>query len=468
MRKIEKTAAAVFGAGLGIFLTGFAAERADSPPNIVLILADDLGYGDLGIHGAPDIKTPHIDSLFRNGLQFKEAYVAHPTCGPSRAALLTGRHKTRIGFPTNPDHIIPAEPGNLLGLPRGELTLADLLRKEGYATALVGKWHLGHQKACHPLNRGFDEFYGFLSSLYRYFDLGNLQPPHCMMRGFERVHEKEYLTDAFARECVDFIARRQDEPFFLFASFNAPHTPLMYDDPAAPVPPLRGSDDVTENRRMLVNMTEHLDTAVGRIVDQLKQCGLSENTLIFFLSDNGGTKISGAYSNGSLRDWKGSVFEGGVRVPMVACWPGRIQPGSYSDPVSAMDIAATSVHLAGGRLPTDRVYDSLDLAPVLFDGLQDRLHKKPFFWSSLGMEAVRKGDWKLVMRGSRIEGLYNIAADPGEQNNLAEAFPERVQALRTEYKQWQESCPKPTFKPVGRERFLEWEKEQGAVDDEWK
>lgn len=448
-----------------VFIAGVVVSSAAARlPNVVLLLADDLGYGDLGIQGAADVATPHIDALFRSGMQFKEAYVAYPACGPSRASIMTGRHHMRMGFPSNPDHIVPTAEGNLLGLPHDEVTLADLLKKEGYATGLFGKWHLGFQKANHPLNRGFDEYFGFLGSLYRYFDLGNMKPPHCMMRGFDRVHEKEYQTDAIARESVDFIGRHKEESFLLFTSFGAVHTPLMYDtDPGNKHILLAGTDDVAENRRMMVNMIEGLDRGVGAVMAKLGSEGLLDDTLVFFLSDNGGTKISGAYNNGELRGWKGQLFEGGMRVPMAVSWKGRIDPGqSHGFPVMATDFFATAVAASGGTLPIDREYNSMDLMPVLLGKSDAALHAdEALCWDALGMQAVRRGDWKLVMRGGKSIGLYNIPADAGEKNNLLAAYPERVERLQLDYQNWKGTLPAPAFKWVGPEKFAEWEKENG-------
>ncbi|MCF7816414.1 MAG: sulfatase-like hydrolase/transferase [Kiritimatiellales bacterium] len=459
--------------GVVVLLAGIVAgaalaetkKESGTQPNIVVVLADDLGYGDLGIQGATDVQTPNIDKLFRNGMQFKEAYVSYPACGPSRASIMTGRHHLRFGFPSNPDHIIPTQPGNLLGLPKDEITLAQMLRKQGYATGMFGKWHLGFQQENHPLNRGFDEFYGFLGSLYRYFDLGNMKLPKCMERGFDYVHEKEYLTDAFARESASFIERHKAGPFFLYVPFSAAHTPLMHDKdpgPNAPVP-LDGTDDVAENRRMLVNMIEGLDRGVGTIMRKLEECGLEENTLVFFLSDNGGPEATGAYGNGALRGFKGSVFEGGMRVPMAAYWPGKIKPGgSYGHPVLATDIFATAVETAGGMLPGDRTYDSKNLMPVLTGTMQEPLHgNEDLCWDALGMQAVRKGDWKLVMRNHKVVGLYNIPADTGEKNNLADAYPERVAQFEQAHAEWSKGLPPWQFKWVGPEKFAEWEKEHG-------
>jgi arylsulfatase A-like enzyme len=440
--------------------------EAERPPNIVILLADDLGYGDLSVHGAKDVQTPNIDSIFRGGMEFKEAYVSYPACGPSRASLMTGRHHLMMGFPSNPDQVIPTEPGNLLGLPKGELTLADLLKKQGYATGLFGKWHLGVQPECHPLNRGFDEFYGFLNSLYRYFDLGNTKLPDCMQRGFERTHEKEYLTDAFARESAGFIERHKEQPFLLFASFSAVHTPLMYDKDLGNTPvPLDGTADLAENRRMLVNMIEGLDRGVGTIMQKLKACGLEDSTLVFFLSDNGGPEKTGVYSNGSLRGYKGSLYEGGMRVPMAVYWPGKIKPGgSYEHPVLATDIFATSVESAGGQLPTDRRYDSKNMMPLLTGISHEPLHgEETLCWDALGMQAARKGDWKLVMQNKKVIGLYNIPADAGEQNNLAGAYPERVQELRGAFDRWSAALPPVKFKWLPPAEYKAWVAEHGEL-----
>jgi arylsulfatase A-like enzyme len=433
-------------------------------PNIVIFLADDLGYGDLSVHGAKDVQTPNIDALFRDGMEFKEAYVAYPACGPSRASLMTGRHHLQLGFSGNPDQVVPTAPGNLLGLPKEEVTLPELLKKQGYATGMFGKWHLGTQPGCHPMNRGFDEFYGFLNSLYRYFDLGNMKRPDGMQRGFERVHEKEYLTDAFARESADFIERHKNGPFFMYVPFSAPHTPLMYDkDPGNVSIPLDGTDDVAENRRMLVNMIEGLDRGVGTIMQKLKACGLAENTLVFFLSDNGGPEKTGAYCNGPLRGFKGSLYEGGMRVPMAAYWPGKIKPGgSYQHPVLATDIFATSVEAAGGQLPTDRRYDSKNMMPLLTGIQTEPLHgNETLCWDALGMQAARNGDWKLVMQNKKVVGLYNIPSDAGEKNDLAGAYPERVQELRSAFDRWSADLPPWKFKWVPMDQYRAWEKGQG-------
>ncbi|NOU36311.1 MAG: sulfatase-like hydrolase/transferase [Kiritimatiellaceae bacterium] len=464
MKRFSKTMWSV-GFAAGAAFAG-NSDNAVLPPNIVIILADDLGYADLSIHGAKDIKTPNIDALFQGGMEFKEAYVAYPACGPSRASLMTGRHHLRFGFSGNPDQVVPTAPGNLLGLPKEEITLPELLKKQGYATGMFGKWHLGTQPECHPMNRGFDEFYGFLNSLYRYFDLGNMGLPDSMQRGFRRVVEKEYLTDAFARESADFIERHKNGPFFMYVPFSAPHTPLMYDkDPGNASIPLDGTDDVVENRRMLVNMVEGMDRGVGTIMQKLKACGLEENTLVFFLSDNGGPERTGAYNNGLLRGYKGSLLEGGMRVPMAAYWPGKIKPGrSCSHPVLATDIFATSIETAGGKLPADRTYDSKNLMPLLTGISQEPLHgEETLCWDALGLQAARKGDWKLVMSGLKVVGLYNIPADAGEKNNLAGAYPERVHELRSAFERWSAALPPAKFKWLPPDQYRLWAKEHGVA-----
>lgn len=440
------------------------ASKSDTmPPNLVIILADDLGYGDLGIQGATDVQTPHIDALFRGGITFHQAYVAYPACGPSRASLMTGRHHMRMGFPCNPDHIIPTHPGELLGLPHDEITLAEELKKRGYATGMFGKWHLGFQAACHPTQKGFDEFYGFLGSLYRYFDMGNMPMPYSMQRGTEQAVEKEYLTDAFTRESIDFIERHRNQPFLLYLSHLAVHTPLMYDtDPGDADIPLNGTDDVTANRRMMVNMIKGLDRSVGAVMQALKEANLEEQTFVVFLSDNGGPRTGGAYNNRPLRDYKGSLYEGGIRVPMAAYWPGRIPASAHYDhPVQAMDLFATALALAGGVLPKDRTYDSRDLWPVLAGEQRDALHTEPVFWDALGMQAVRDGDWKLVMRNRQVEGLYHIPSDAGEAHNLTDRQPEHARQLQNLFEAWAELLPPPRFQWVGPERYKEWADEHG-------
>jgi arylsulfatase A-like enzyme len=287
-----------------------------------------------------------------------------------------------------------------------------------------------------------------------------------MQRGFEKVHEKEYLTDAIARESVDFIERHKEQPFLLFVSFSAVHTPLMWDENPGNVDiPLNGMDNVDENRRMLVNMIEGLDRGVGTIVQTLEKLGLDENTLVFFLSDNGGPEKAGAYSNGPLRGFKGSLYEGGMRVPMGAYWPGKIKPGaSYEHPVLATDIFATCVEVAGGSLPTDRTYDSKNLMSLLTESVKTPLHgNETLCWDALGMQAARNGDWKLVMQNKNVVGLYNIPADAGEQNNLAAAYPERVQELQGAFNRWSAGLPPWKFKWVPVEQYRAWEEERAAA-----
>jgi len=240
----------------------------------------------------------------------------------------------------------------------------------------------------------------------------------------------------------------------------------MYDqDPGNKPITLAGTDDVAENRRMLVNMIDGLDRGVGTVMEKIESEGLLDDTLIFFLSDNGGPKVTGAYGNGVLRGWKGQLFEGGMRVPMAISWKGRIAPGrSYGFPVLATDLFATTVNVSGGTLPTDREYDSRDLMPILLGKSNDALHAdEALCWGALGMQAIRRGDWKLVMRGGKSIGLYNIPADAGEKNNLLAAYPERVERLRLDYKTWKSTLPAPAFKWVGPEKFKAWEKENGKL-----
>ena len=331
---------------------------AQAPPaNIVVILADDLGYGDVGFQGSPDIPTPNINALALNGVVCSNGYVTHPVCSPSRAAIMTGRYQQRFGHELSPtfDTLIPMNPG--LGLPLSEITLPQLLKPAGYVSGAIGKWHLGFAADLFPTERGFDEFFGFLDAEQSYYNTWIWQYGTL-------VREPAYLTDAFTREGVSFINRHAAQPFFLYLAYNAVHKP--YDQPPD-VYVQRVSYITDPQRRTYAAMTVALDDGVGQIVAALQANNLLENTLIFFLSDNGAPdKGFTKASNYPLRGYKGDVLEGGVRVPFVVQWVGRL-PGNviYNDLISSLDIVATAAAAAKVALPTDRDYDGLDVVPFL-------------------------------------------------------------------------------------------------------
>ncbi len=320
--------------------TGVAADP--SKPNIVIILADDLGHADLGFQGCRDIPTPRIDSLAKNGVRCSNGYVSCPYCSPTRAGLLSGRYQQRFGHEFNPGPAGAKE--DVFGLPLSETTLADRLKAAGYATGLVGKWHLGGASRFQPQRRGFDEFFGFLGGGHPYFP-GQGAP---IYRGTEVVQEKEYLTDAFAREAVAFLQRHKDQPFFLYLAFNAVHTPMHATDDRLS----RFANIADEERRTYAGMLTAMDEGVGKVLDTLKAAHLEESTLIFFFSDNGGPTMLGTTINASrndpLRGSKRTTLEGGIHVPFVVQWKGKLAPGTvYDQPVIQLDVLPTALAAAG-------------------------------------------------------------------------------------------------------------------------
>ncbi len=318
---------------------------APAKPNIVVIMADDLGYGDLSIHGARDIKTPHIDSLAQQGVRCTSGYVSGPYCSPTRAGLLTGRYQQRYGHEFNPTLLSAGGQGH--GLPLDETTVASRLQAAGYATGLIGKWHLGEEEAFHPQRRGFENFFGFLTGSHSYLTSEDAQRGP-IVRGREKVALNGYLTDVLAQEAGGFIERNKDRPFFLYLAFNAVHTPMHAPQEALD----KFSGEANQQRRTYLAMLSRMDDAVGHVLTRLRELNLEEQTLVFFLSDNGGptTKFAANGSrNGPLRGSKGDTWEGGIRVPFLAKWKGHLPAGkTYDSPVIQLDIAATAL-AAGWR-----------------------------------------------------------------------------------------------------------------------
>ena len=435
-------------------LPNLAAEALGKecpPPNFVIILADDLGYGDCGFTGSQQINTPHIDSLAKDGVVFSQGYVSAPVCAPSRAGLITGRNQAGFGFDNNlpPAPLAQFDPEHS-GLPVGVPTLADRLAALGYVNGIVGKWHLGHADHFHPLKRGFHEFWGYLGGGHDYFRVkpdgkGYLCPIIC---NYKTPQPLTYLTDDKGDECVGFIRRHKDKPFFLYASFNAPHGPLQ-----ATQEDLELYSHIEEKpRRTYCAMVHRLDVNVGRIVAELEKHGLRENTMVVFLSDNGGPvkrskdgSAAGIRINAPLRGAKGILLEGGIRVPFVVSMPGRIEAGStFPQPVSSLDLTPTFVNLAGGKVtPRDKL-DGVNLMPFL-KGLQEGAPHAHMKWRFTISGSWREGDWKLVRLPDRLPMLFNLKEDASELNDLAAAHPERVQKMLKQFGDWDISCPHPQF-----------------------
>jgi len=437
-RAFLRDTAGLLGASLAPSLPGVAPQQPGSPPgrkpNIVLIVADDLGYANMGSQGLKDIPTPHIDSLAKNGVRFTNAYVSCPVCSPTRAGLMTGRYQQRFGHEFNPGPAEQAD-GNF-GLPLSEVTLADRLKTLGYSTGAVGKWHLGYRPEFHPQKRGFDEFFGFLGGAHPYFTAGSGNP---ILRGVEPVEEKEYLTEAFAREAGSFLDRRKNSPFFLYLAFNAVHAPMQ-----APERQLaRFATLADPQRRTYAGMLGALDDAVGLVLAKLRQAGLEQNTLILFVSDNGGPTRVTTSRNDPLDGYKGQVLEGGIRVPFLMQWRGRLPAGRvYDRPVIALDIHPTVVAAAGGTLPAN--LDGVNLLPHVTGDQQDEPHQA-LYWRFGAQYAIRQGDWKLAKIAEEPPRLYNLARDIGESKDLAAVHPDKLRELEAAYSTWNRQLAAPRW-----------------------
>jgi len=400
----------------------YSSDTTLKQPNLIIILTDDQGYADVGFHGSSDIPTPNIDRIAENGVVFTDGYVSFPVCGPSRAGLLTGRYQDRFGFGDNPI-VAPNDPSQ--GLPAEEETIASTLGRAGYTSTIIGKWHMGAHRAQWPLNRGFDEFFGFLAGGHQYFpelwdvtDLSELSGQWDgyrtrLMRNEGRINETEYLTDALTREGVDFIDRQSHgQPFFLYMSYNAPHTPLQATDEYLN----RFSHIEDEKRRIYAAMVSSLDDGVGHILDKLEEKELLENTIVFFLSDNGGAIHDNASDNSPLRAAKSSLYEGGIRVPFAMQWPAVIPPGmQYHEPVTALDMMATIVAYSGTNPAAP--LDGVNLVPYLTGEIEGPPHEY-LFWrkSREDWYAVRSGKYKMLYRPGKEPEVYDLEEDIGESS----------------------------------------------------
>ena len=434
---------------------GTAAAAAPARPNIVIILADDLGHGDLGFQGCRDIPTPRIDSLAAQGVRCTNGYVSGPYCSPTRAGLMTGRYQQRFGHEFNPG---PAQAqDDKFGLPWSETTLADRLKAAGYATGLVGKWHLGEASRFQPQRRGFDEFFGFLGGGHSYFP-GKGAP---IYRGTQVVEEKAYLTDAFAREAVAFVERHKDHPFFLYLAFNAVHTPMHATDERL----ARFAGITDQNRRTYAAMLTAMDEGVGKVLDALQAAHLEENTLIFFFSDNGGPTMLGTTINASrnvpLRGSKRTTLEGGIHVPFVVQWKGKLAPGTvYNEPVIQLDILPTALAAAGVTARPDWHLDGVNLLPHLHGQTASPPHES-LYWRLGNQWAIRRGDYKLVQYDEAADHtdvrsaasavkvtaprLYNLAQDISEHHDLAAKNTEQVKDLLSAWQSWDAQLARPLW-----------------------
>jgi arylsulfatase A-like enzyme len=433
-----------------VLLTGESADAQSRPPNILLVVADDMGYGDIGVHGVKDIPTPNIDALARSGIRFTDGYVTGPYCSPTRAGLMTGRYQQRFGHEFNPVN-------EAIGLPLTETTLADRLKEAGYRTAIFGKWHLGRGEKFHPMSRGFDEFFGFPGGEHSYHET-QAATANAILDGRKPVATMPYLTDALGDRAVDFIRRQKSRPFFLYLAFNAVHTPMHATEKYL----ARFKSIADPQRRTYAAMLSAMDDAIGRTMAAIRDEKLEEDTLVFFFSDNGGptmegTTINGA-SNGSLRGSKRQTWEGGIRVPFIVGWKGHIPPGQTdSRPVIQLDVLPTALAAAGIPVKDEWKLDGVNLLPFL-TGQSKGLPHEALYWRLGGMMAIRKGDWKLVktqdgpipsaavLKDLSSAGLYNLAQDIGETRNLAASNPAKAKELADQWQRWNRELAEPLWR----------------------
>ncbi|MEO0795502.1 MAG: sulfatase-like hydrolase/transferase [Verrucomicrobiota bacterium] len=440
---------ALFLIALSLSVSAFAKQ-----PNVIVIMADDLGYGDLGFTGSKEILTPNLDRLAKEGVECTYGYVTHPYCGPSRAAFLTGRYQQRFGFEANPPY---ARLNKYSGMPESEILISQRLKKEGYKTGIVGKWHIGAHAIHHPNNRGFDYFFGFLGGGHDFYRVdsrnpvgeGYLEP---MMENGKPVDVEGYLTDQLTNIAISFMERNQSEPFFLFVSYNAPHTPLQA--PKETVEKYAGLP--SWERQTYAAMVDNMDENIGRIVQSTEDLGIAKDTLIFFLSDNGGPrhwdKSEPAFtSNAPFRGHKGATYDGGVHVPFIAYWPGTLPAGTQFDkPVVSIDISRTAIDLAGADAEG---MEGVNLVPFLSGETTESPHEAIYFrrrnnaaWGVVTDDHYKwlKNDW------DQPNELYNLKADPAEQNDLIALEPERAATLEKKWKAWNKDNIPFTFSSFER------------------
>lgn len=425
----------------------FHSSHADTPPNIVLILADDLGFGDVSMHGCADIPTPNIDSIAADGVRFSSGYSSHPFCSPMRAGLMAGRYQHRFGYTNN----VAYDPHNdRMGLPASEKTIASRLKAAGYQTGMVGKWHLGAAANFHPLRRGFDFFYGFLGGGHDYFVVDTTVK---LGENYKAALDDNgrpdgldgYLTDVLTDQAIRFIdSVEPTQPYFVYVAYNAPHGPLQ-----APEEKIQQFASIkNKKRRTYAAMVSAMDDQIGRLLQTIQSRGQTDNTIVYFLSDNGGPENANASDNGPLRGEKGDVYEGGIHVPFAMRYPAKVDAGTVCDSlVISFDITATSLAEAGA---SDEKLEGENLIAIARGEVADS-ESRSLFWHNTDQRAVavRSGNQKWI-RADGETGLYNLSDDLGETNNLAESSPDAVNELAALLQSWQ-SQNAPSFFPSYRQ-----------------
>ena len=479
----------------------FHIDRAGkNAPNVIIIMADDLGKHDISAYGSTEISTPNIDKIGQNGVKFDDAYVTSPICAPSRAAIMTGKYQQRYGFETQPMEFYPNRLKYVLaknakrlgdwnvvtkppyprkemllrqGIPLNEITLPELFQVAGYSTALIGKWHLGYGDDFQPQQRGFDYHYGFLGAFSRYtpekkttgfhthvqdefsskyqWKVGRNDNAKIVENGREVV-ENDYLTFAFTNKAKKYISEHKDEPFFLHLSYNAPHVPFQAPDKYYN----QFSHVSDENKRIYLAMIKALDDAVGDLMAHLEELKLLENTVIYFLSDNGGASYTNATDNGPLNGGKITMFEGGINVPFLMQWKDMIQPGTiYKNPVSALDIFPTSIAAAQLNISNQLDLDGINLFPYIQNKTSEKPHET-LFWRANHIRAIRHNNWKMILsvRDNWLL-LYNLDTDKSEEIDLSEMKPEEKEELIQYFEKWNNQLPeKPLWPRIMDKKFI--------------
>ena len=440
-----------------------SVEPKAQNPNVIVIVADDMGYNDVGFNGCQDIPTPNIDRIAKAGVVFSSGHVSFGVCSPSRAGLLTGRYQYRFGYERNPLYV-PSD--STMGLPLTEETMADALGRSGYYNMIIGKWHLGAHKSLHPLKRGFNEFFGFLGGGHQYFpEKWTLQNPEDangetesyrtkLNRNYTPVEETEYITDAFSREAVSFVERNKKKPFFLYLAYNAPHAPLQATEKYLN----RFQSIQNPKRRTYAAMVSALDDGVGILLDKLKETGQIDNTIIVFLSDNGGPVSDNGSNNAPLRGQKGSVFEGGIRVPFAMQWTDKIPANlTYDKPIIALDILSTVLANIKGAAKSKNPLDGTDLLPYL----TNKTNKAPhdfLFWRMFdrgNYAIINKDEKKMVVLKDSLY-LYNLKKEINEKNNIIDKEKALIEEIGKARTTWEKGMISPVF--LGLTQREEYEK----------
>jgi len=418
-------------ASLALPRSVWAARSAADRPNFIIILADDMGYNGTTVYDGW-IKTPHLERLAAEGMKFTDFHSSGVVCSPTRAGLMTGRYQQRAGVPG----VVKADPKTAVhytGLQTSEVTFPKLLKQVGYTSAIMGKWHLGYFKKYNPLHHGFDQFHGYVSGNVDYISHYDLSGAYDWWDGLEQVEEQGYTTHLITKHSVEFIENNSDRPFCLYVAHEAVHSPFQ--GPGSQIE--RGPDkgkreggEQLEKEEAYVQMMTEMDKGIGEIVDALNRLGLSENTMIFFFSDNGHAYLGPASYKCPLHGKKGTVWEGGHRVPAIARWPGKIPPGSVNhDMFISLDLMPTIVELARAHSPEGHKYDGISMADAMLKG--KKMGSRRLFWNG---RAMRDGHWKYV--AGPDGGLFNLDSDLGEQTDLSDKYPERARRMAAAIEDW--------------------------------